>query len=77
MSPAFGCIQPSDQPQQRAFAAAAAADDGNELAGRDVEVDAMQHLVTAERFGHAAQRHVGTRPSWHGAVVSMRSLQNR
>ena len=39
-----------DQAQQRALAAAAAADDGDELPGRDMQIDAAQHFIVAERF---------------------------
>ena len=47
-------VEAGDQPQQRALAAAAAADDGDELAGRNAQVDAAQHLVVAERLAQAA-----------------------
>ena len=43
-------LKTGDQAQQRTFAAAAAADDRDELPGRDMQVDAAQHLVVAERF---------------------------
>ena len=43
-------IQPGDQAQQRAFAAAAAPDDGHELSRPDVEVDPAQHALRAERL---------------------------
>jgi len=43
-------LKPGDQAQQRALAAAAAADDGDELPCRNVQVDAAQHLVVSERF---------------------------
>ena len=51
-----GRVEAGDQTQQRALAAAAAADDGDELAGGDVEVDPAQHLLVAERFDNSAQR---------------------
>ena len=45
-----------DQPQQRALAATAAADDGDGLPCRNVQVDAAQHLVVAERFAQSPDR---------------------
>ena len=44
ISPASGCDQPGDQRDQRRLAAAGEADDGDELALLDVEVDVVQHL---------------------------------
>jgi hypothetical protein len=56
-------LQPRNQAEQRALAAAAAPDDGDELAGRDMQVDAAKHLVVAEGFAQAAdgQRQAGMR----------------
>ena len=48
------CLEARDQAQQRALAAAAAADDRDELAGGNMQVDAAQHLVVAEGFAQAA-----------------------
>ena len=50
-----GAFQPGHQAQQRALAAAAAADDGDELARRDVQVDAAQHLARAVALGEAVE----------------------
>ena len=50
-------VQAGDQAQQRALAAAAAADDGHELASLDIKGDAMQDLVLTEALGHTPQAH--------------------
>ena len=49
-------VETGDEPEQRALAAAAAADDGQELSGGDMKIDAAQHRLRAERFSDAAQR---------------------
>src|SRR6478609_3978157 len=46
-------FEAGDEPQQCALATAALADDRDELAGRDVQVDTAQHLVVAEGFAQA------------------------
>ena len=66
-----GLIEPGDQPQQRALAASAASDDGDELAGGDMEIEFSQHPRGAETFGKAAHRH--RRPRRH--VGSCRRLE--
>ena len=40
-------IEPDDEPQQRRLAAAAGADDADELPGRHVQVDVFEHLQFA------------------------------
>jgi hypothetical protein len=50
-----GGSRPGHQPQQRALAAAAAAHDGDELAGLDDEFGVAQHVWRAEALGQAAQ----------------------
>ncbi len=47
-------LEPRDQAQQRALAAAAAADDGDELTRGNVQIDTTQHLMVAERLPKAA-----------------------
>src|SRR5690242_3191750 len=47
---AVGALEAADQPQQRGLAAARGAEDRNEAAGDDVEVDAAQHDVRPEAF---------------------------
>ena len=42
-----GRVEPGQQAEQRAFAAAAGADDGDELARRDGEGDALQNVDAA------------------------------
>ena len=54
MVPASMRLETCDQAQQRALAAAAAADDRDELAGGNVQIDAAQHSIVAERFVQAA-----------------------
>src|SRR5581483_2999502 len=48
-------LEQVDAAQQRALAAAAAADDHEHLAGGDAEVDAVEHEVVAEALAHALQ----------------------
>jgi hypothetical protein len=43
-------FEPVDAAQQRALARAALADDGDDLAGPDLQVDALEHLVGAIGF---------------------------
>jgi hypothetical protein len=45
-----GCFKPSDQTQQGAFAATAAAYDGHKLAGLNGEHRVVQHLALAIGF---------------------------
>ena len=45
-----GVFQSGDDAQERGFAAAGRAEQGNEFAGRDVEVDVFQRVETAEVF---------------------------
>src|SRR5437667_21264 len=47
-------LQASNQTQERALAAAALADDRDELARGNMDVDAAQHLVVTKRFAQAA-----------------------
>ncbi len=49
-------VQPGQQAQQGALAAAAATDHGDELARRDVQVDALKHLAFAEGLADAFDR---------------------
>jgi len=50
-------VEPRHQPQQRRLAATAAPDDGDECAGLDVEIDAAQHMMSAERPCQPAESH--------------------
>src|SRR3954468_5663561 len=54
-------LEAGDETQQRALAASTLADDGDELSGGDVQVDAAQHLVVVEGFAQApdAERKAG------------------
>ncbi|MNE61501.1 hypothetical protein D3C80_1567200 [compost metagenome] len=45
---ATGLVEPGEQAQQGALAAAAAPDNGDELPGRNMQVDVTQHLALAE-----------------------------
>ena len=45
---AVGVFQSGDNAQERGFAAAGRAEQGNEFAGRDVEVDVFQRVETTE-----------------------------
>ena len=44
---AVGLVEAGDQPQQRGLAAAGRAEEGEELAGPDREVDVLQDVVRA------------------------------
>ncbi len=52
-------VETGDEAQERALAAAAAPDDGDELPGRDMEVDAAQHLCLAETLAHTTHSEAG------------------
>src|SRR5215204_838736 len=60
-----------DAAQQRRLARATGADDGDRLAGIDLQVDALEHLVGAEalvQIDHSEERfHYGTRKSEVGS----------
>ncbi|MNN00652.1 hypothetical protein D3C81_1132520 [compost metagenome] len=51
----IGAFQPRHQPQQRALAAAAAPDDGDEFTRRNVERHIVQHLAAVVALDHLAQ----------------------
>jgi hypothetical protein len=58
-APGCGCFEPGDESQGRRLAAAGGADDGQEFAIGDVEIEAIhRHDAAAERPGHIAQRHL-------------------
>ncbi len=48
-------LEAGDQAEQRRLAAAGGAEDGDQLAGADVEVDIVQHLLVAEALGDARE----------------------
>jgi hypothetical protein len=47
--------KPGNQPQQRGLAAARAADNRQELPGRNGQIEAIENLALAEAFGDLAQ----------------------
>ena len=55
-APGGDILQPGDHAQNGALAAAAGADQDDELAVRDLEVDAMHDFGSAEAFAHPLQR---------------------
>ncbi len=57
-------VEPADQPQQRGLSAARRADEGDEFAVFDREVDALQHLGGAEGFAD-----VCSVQAWPSAVL--------
>ncbi len=76
-----GALQAGDEPQQRALAAAAAADDGDELAGLDRELRLAQHVARAVALGQPARLQAqagrgGGSGVWggHGAVSFVHAL---
>ena len=46
-------FEAEQEPQQRALAAAAAPDNGDEFAGAHIQIDAVEHLIVAEGFSQA------------------------
>ncbi len=52
---AAGLVEAGQQAQQGALAAAAAANDSDELPGRNQQVDVLEHLALAEAPRHSAQ----------------------
>ncbi len=76
-----GLDQPEDAFDGDGLAGAGAAEDDEALPGRDVEVDAIQHLLAAEGLLHAAHADFGTavavavrfRPPVLGAASALRS----
>ena len=50
-------LKSEQQTQQRALAAAAPSDDGDELAGGNVQIDAPQYLLLSKRFPQVTNRH--------------------
>ncbi|MNJ70821.1 hypothetical protein D3C77_673070 [compost metagenome] len=59
-------VEPCEQAQQGAFATTATADNGHELAGRNMQVDVTQHLALAEGFLQVVrrQRDTAQQPWW-------------
>ncbi|MNL76806.1 hypothetical protein D3C87_2028310 [compost metagenome] len=59
-------VEACEQAQQGALAAAAAPDDGDELAGRDMQVDIAQHLALAKGLLQRVhrQRNPAQQPLW-------------
>ena len=50
-------LQPEQQTQQRALAAAAASDDGDEFTGANVQIDAAQYLLVSKRLPQVTDCH--------------------
>ena len=74
---AFDRLECVDAAQQRRLAAARGTDEADDLVQVDVEVDAAQHLVRAERLVHVAEleeRHAlpPRHASWPAAAGSSR-----
>ena len=44
---AVGVVEAGDQPQQRGLAAAGGSEQREELAGADIEIDRLQHVIVA------------------------------
>ena len=76
----IGRLQAGEQAQQRALAAAAAADDGDELARADVQVDAAQHLRSPKRLprpSNGQRRPRGGRAVARQSRLSTKSVRRR
>jgi hypothetical protein len=56
MVPARRTVEPGDQAQERGLPASRGPHEDHELAGLDLEVDAMDDLHAAELLGDAAKR---------------------
>ena len=63
---ALKSLQPIDTAQQGAFARAAFANDGDHLAGGDIQVNPLQHFIRTKRF---AQRGYLNHRIGHGANI--------
>src|SRR5260221_1465834 len=59
-------LEKGDAAQKRALAGSRGADDADDLAGRNLEIDAVQHLGLAEALGDAPQGY-GAHPLVHGS----------
>src|SRR5262245_41100392 len=59
-------LQPSDATQQRALAGSAPADDGDCLAARHVQADAVQNAQRPELLDHIRDLHDGGASGWRG-----------
>src|SRR4029450_1472367 len=70
-------LEPGHHAQQRALAAARRADEHDELAGADLEVDAVDHLGGPVRLDYVAKRDFGhrglTTRRWSARVPHRRS----
>ena len=64
-----GRLQTREQAQQRALAAAAAADDRHEVARRDLEIDTLQHRTRAEILGQPRQAHAQPGAGRHDPIT--------
>ncbi|MCY1181021.1 hypothetical protein D9M73_215020 [compost metagenome] len=53
---ASGLVEPREQTQQGAFTATATPDDGDELSGRNMQVDVTQYLALAKGFLQVLRR---------------------
>jgi hypothetical protein len=62
--PLVRSFEPGQQTQQRALATAAAADDGDKLAGGDRQVDVVEHLAGTIAFAQAPRVDGGTATRW-------------
>ena len=62
-SPASGRSKPGQDPQRGRLAAAGRAEQADELAGLDLEVERLERHRRAERLAHAAHRHCRHEPT--------------
>src|SRR5829696_6017307 len=73
--PAGRAFEVIDAAQQRRLARATGADDGDRLAGIDIQIDAFEHLVGAEalvQVDHSEERfHYGTRKYGRGGDATI------
>ena len=68
-------LQPRNHPQQGGFAATRRPDKDHEFAGRDVQVDALDHLGSAIGFPHIAQFQPGHAIPLFGCQMDGRGIQ--
>lgn len=77
ITPCVAGSSPATQAQQRAFSAAAAADDGNELARRYRQFGVPQHLVLAVLLGQAAHLKAHAAPIHRDSFIGQNDLPRR
>ncbi len=77
MRPARGLVEPQEELDDRALARAGGPDDGVGLAGRDVEVEAVEHVAGARGVAEAHVLEADGAPHRRGQVLRARADRRR